>query len=55
MGRSNRSEVFNPHEVCIVHAVQRCVRRTGLMGKDKATGRDYSHRREWVRRRLEAL
>ena len=55
MGRSKRSEVFNPHEVCIVHAVQRCVRRTGLMGKDKATGRDYSHRREWVRRRLEAL
>ena len=55
MGRSKRSEVFNPHEVCIVHSVQRCVRRTQLMGKDKATGRDYSHRREWVRRRLEAL
>ncbi|MDP1561870.1 MAG: hypothetical protein Q8M16_10870 [Pirellulaceae bacterium] len=55
MGRSLRSEVFLASEVCIVHAVQRCVRRAFLAGVDEKTGRDYSHRKEWIRRRLEAL
>ena len=55
MGRSLRSEVFSASEVCIVHAVQRCVRRAWLAGVDEKTGRDYSHRKEWIRRRLESL
>jgi len=55
MGRGLRSEVFTASEVCIVHVVQRCVRRAFLAGVDEQTGRDYSHRKESIRRRLEAL
>ena len=55
MPRPPRSEQFDPAEVCIVHVVQRCVRRAFLAGHDRATGKDYSFRREWIRRRMEAL
>ncbi len=55
MGRAIRSEQFDAGEVCIVHAVQRCVRRAFLAGQDDRTGIDYSFRREWIRRRMEAL
>ena len=55
MGRPMRTEQFNSDEVCIVHACQRCVRRAFLAGVDEKTGVDYSFRREWIRRRLEAL
>ena len=55
MPRPSRSEQFADSEVCIVHAVQRCVRRAFLAGVDSQTGRDYSFRKEWIRRRLEAL
>lgn len=55
MGRPLRVEQFAAGEVCIVHAIQRCVRRAFLAGKDEKTGRDYSFRKEWIRRRMEAL
>ena len=55
MGRQLRSEVYGGDEVAIVHCVQRCVRRAFLAGVDQATGKDYSYRREWIRRRMEAL
>ncbi len=55
MGRAIRSEQFDAGEVCIVHAVQRCVRKAFLTGRDDRTGVDYSFRREWIRRRMEAL
>ena len=55
MPRSQRSEQFDSSEVCIVHTVQRCVRRAFLAGLDQATGKDYSFRKEWIRRRMEAL
>lgn len=55
MGRSKRAEQFDPKEVGIVHAIQRCVRRAFLAGVDEKTGVDYSFRRESIRRRLEAL
>ena len=55
MTRPPRAEQFTPDEVCVVHAVQRCVRRAYLAGVDAATGKDYSCRREWIRRRMEAL
>ena len=55
MPRLNRSEICSTEEVQIFHLVNRCVRRTYLCGYDKDTGRDYSHRREWVCQRLEEL
>ena len=55
MPRPKRAEQFETNEVCIVHVVQRCVRRAFLAGVDRFSGRDYSHRKEWIRRRMEAL
>lgn len=55
MPRTPRAEQFNASEIGIVHLVQRCVRRTYLAGFDQATGIDYSHRREWIRARMERL
>ncbi|MBX3416079.1 MAG: hypothetical protein KF851_19070 [Pirellulaceae bacterium] len=55
MGRPLRAEQFAAEEICIVHAIQRCVRRAFLAGIDAQTGTDYSYRREWIRRRMEAL
>ncbi|MEM9368823.1 MAG: hypothetical protein AAGD07_22760 [Planctomycetota bacterium] len=55
MPRPPRSEQFDPHEVSVVHVVQRCVRRAFLAGVDRETGKDYSFRKEWIRKRMEAL
>ncbi|MEM6473434.1 MAG: hypothetical protein AAF802_28000 [Planctomycetota bacterium] len=55
MPRPQRAEQFDPAEVCVVHVVQRCVRRAFLAGVDYETGNDYSFRKEWIRRRMEAL
>ncbi len=55
MARPARAEQFHPAEIGIVHAVQRCVRRALLAGVDVVSGKDYSFRREWIRRRMEAL
>ena len=37
------------------HLINRCVRRTSLCGEDVNTGKDYSHRKEWIRSMLEEL
>jgi REP element-mobilizing transposase RayT len=55
MPRPARCEQFDDSEVGIVHVIQRCVRRAWLAGVDQQTGRDYSFRKEWIRRRMEAL
>jgi REP element-mobilizing transposase RayT len=55
MGRGLRVEQFTTDEICIVHAIQRCVRRAFLAGKDEKTGKDYSFRKECIRRRMELL
>ena len=55
MGRPLRIEQCAPDEVAIVHCVQRCVRRAFLAGVDHLSGKDYGFRREWIRRRMEAL
>jgi len=55
MARQARGEYLNPNEVQIVHAVQRCVRRAFLCGRDAFTGQSFEHRRAWIRQRLEFL
>ncbi len=55
MPRANRAEQFTADEICIVHVTHRCVRRAFLAGVDKVTGKDFSERREWIRRRAESL
>lgn len=55
MGRSLRAEICDPYETSVVHVCQRCVRRAFLAGVDRESGVDYSFRREWIRRRMEAL
>ena len=55
MPRVNRDEIFAEDEIQAFHLVNRCVRRTCLCGLDDITGRDYSHRKQWIRDRLEVL
>jgi hypothetical protein len=37
MPRPLRAELFDPNDVCIVHCVQRCVRRAFLGAQIRAT------------------
>ncbi len=53
--RPLRAELFDPNEVCIVHCVQRCVRRAFLAGEDPVSGKNYEFLREWIRERLECI
>ena len=55
MPRLNRSEICAAAEVQVFHLINRCVRRTYLCGKDRRSGKDYSHRKQWIRNRLEEL
>lgn len=55
MPRVLRNEQFSADEVGICFVTLRCVRRAWLAGEDPVSGRDYSFRKEWIRRRLEAL
>ena len=50
-----RSRIFNPKEAGYYHCIVRCVRRSYLCGYDKVTGKDFEHRREWIKRRLTHL
>ena len=42
-------------EDCVVHAISRCVRQAWLCGRDAGTGKDYEHRRGWVKERIRYL
>jgi REP element-mobilizing transposase RayT len=55
MPRVNRREIFSETDVQVFHTISRCVRRNHLCGHDRRSKRDYSHRREWIRSRLEEL
>jgi REP element-mobilizing transposase RayT len=55
MPRVSRREIFSKTDVQVFHTISRCVRRNHLCGRDRRSGRDYSHRREWIRSRLEEL
>ena len=55
MPRLARGEYLDPNEVQVFHAVQRCVRRAFLCGRDSVTGQSFEHRRQWIRERMEFL
>ena len=55
MPRLKRSSICAASEIQVFHLTNRCVRRTFLCGIDKTTGKDYSHRKGWIRQRLEEL
>ena len=52
MPKFARKDVVVEGEVGIYHSWSRCVRRAYLCGHDPVTGRDFSHRKDWIVTRL---
>jgi hypothetical protein len=50
-----RRYTVNPGLEGVYHCIARCVRRGFLCGFDALTGKNYDHRKEWVRTRLKEL
>ena len=50
-----RSDIFDPDHVGIYHCWNRLVQRRHLFGLDELTGKDHSHRKDWLRERLKVL
>ena len=50
-----RKVVVVADEVGVYHCISRCVRRAFLCGEDVYSGRNYAHRRAWVRDRVQHL
>jgi len=50
-----RCKLIDPENACAYHLVSRCVRRSWLCGCDPITGKDWSHRRQWLLDRMRLL
>ena len=50
-----RGQIVVEDMVGVYHCIARCVRRAFLCGIDPYTGRDFSHRKEWILGRLRDL
>ncbi len=55
MARTKRGKSVDPSRVQVMHVYNRCARQGHLLGRDPETGKDRSHRRGWVRERLQHL
>ena len=47
--------LVDPDNACDYHLVSRCVQGAFLCGRDRRTGRDCSHRRQWLVERIRLL
>ena len=50
-----RNQLIDRNVGGFYHIASRCVRRAWLSGRDPLTGKDFSHRRDWIEARLLAL
>jgi REP element-mobilizing transposase RayT len=50
-----RKTLVSLNDTPYYHVISRCVRRAWLWGVDEFSGRDYSHRKEWVLERMHQL
>jgi REP element-mobilizing transposase RayT len=50
-----RRTLVDPAEIGVFHCISRCVRRAFLCGRDSYSGKNYEHRRAWIRDRLREL
>ncbi len=47
-----RSQLVDPELALHYHLISRCVRRSWLCGRDPQTGKNYNHRKTWLKSRL---
>ncbi len=47
-----RSQLVDADVPMYYHLISRCVRRSWLCGRDSHTGRNFNHRKDWLRNRL---
>ncbi len=50
-----RKQIVDNQTAGFYHCTNRCVRRTFLCGIDKLTGKDFSHRKDWLEDRMNEL
>ena len=55
MSRMPRKELIDPTEVGIYYCINRCVRRTFLCGEVRFPGKNFDHRKTWIRESMEFL
>lgn len=50
-----RRKLLGRERKAVYHCSARCVRRARLFGRDPVTGKDFTHRRDWITHRQEQL